>query len=73
MHPPLRVNPEDASVTEILEHIVDGMIVFDPSARLLLPLTDFKNAGLTAVLAPERRRRPFIIPPKRVKVRKTST
>lgn len=63
MQPPLRIDPEGASSKEILEHILDGVIVFEPHVRLLLPATDFKNAGLRAVVAPERRRRPFIIPP----------
>ena len=61
MHLPLRTNTEDAGLKEILERILTGVIVFDPSSRLLLIVTDLKNATTRVVVAPERRHRPFIV------------
>ncbi len=72
MHPHLRIDPEDASLKEILEHIMDGVIAFAPSVRLRLPLTDFRTTGIKTVVAPERRRHPFVIPPIRAKGSKAS-
>jgi hypothetical protein len=58
----LRTDTEDVGLREILERILTGVIVFEPSARLLLTVTDLKNAATRVVVAPERRYRPFIVP-----------
>lgn len=58
----LRTSPEDVGLQEILERILDGVIVFDPSVRLRLTVTDLKTAATRVVVAPERRRQPFIVP-----------
>jgi hypothetical protein len=57
----LRINTEDVGLRDILERILTGVIVFDPSARLLLTTIDL-TAATRVVVAPERRHRPFIIP-----------
>lgn len=62
MHPHLRTDTEDAGLKEILERILTGVIVFEPSSRLLLIVTDLKKAATRVVVAPERRHRPFIVP-----------
>lgn len=61
MHPQLLINPEDAGLKEILERILNGVIVFAPSDRLLL-MNDLKAVATRVVVAPERRLRPFIVP-----------
>jgi hypothetical protein len=62
VHPHLRTNPEDAGLKEILERILNGVIVFAPSDRLLLMMNDLKAVATRVVVAPERRHRPFIVP-----------
>jgi hypothetical protein len=62
VHLHLRTNTEDAGLREILERILTGVIVFEPSARLLLTMTDLKSAATRVVIAPERRHQPFIVP-----------
>lgn len=62
MHLHLRTKTEDASLREILERILTGVIVFDPLARLLLTITDLTSAATRVVVAPERRHQPFIVP-----------
>jgi hypothetical protein len=57
----LRTSPEDVGLKEILERILDGVIVFDPSVRLRLIAADLKTAGTRVVVAPERRRHPFTV------------
>lgn len=56
-----QIVPEDTSLIETLERILDGCIVFEPSARLLLGTTDFQATGTQVVVAPERRRKPFLV------------
>jgi hypothetical protein len=62
VHLHLRTNTEDVGLRELLERILSGIIIFEPSARLLLTMTDLKNAATRVVVAPERRRRPFVVP-----------
>lgn len=62
VHLHLQTDTEDVGLREILERILTGVIVFEPSARLLLTVTDLKNAATRVVVAPERRYRPFIVP-----------
>lgn len=62
MHLHLRTKTEDAGLKEILERILTGVIVFDPSVRLLLTITDLTSAATRVVVAPERRHQPFIVP-----------
>ena len=58
----LRTKTEDAGLREILERILNGVIVFDPLARLLLTKTDLKSAPTRVIITPERRHLPFIVP-----------
>ena len=58
----LRTELDEASARDILERILDGCIAFEPAARLLLMATDFRNHEARIVIAPERRRKPFIVP-----------
>ena len=58
----LRTNTEDASLKDILERILTGVIVFEPLARLMLIKTDLSSDATRIVVAPERRHRPFIVP-----------
>lgn len=67
MHLHLRTNPEDAGLREILERILDGIIVFEPSIRLLLSMTDLTRAATRVVVAPERRHKLFVVPSARAK------
>lgn len=62
VHLHLRTNPEDASLKDILERILTGVIVFEPLARLMLIKTDLKSDATRVVVAPERRHQPFIVP-----------
>lgn len=62
VHLNLRTKTEDASLKDILERILTGVIVFDPLARLLLTITDLTSAATRVVVAPERRHQPFIVP-----------
>lgn len=52
---------EDASLSEILDRILDKGIVFDPWIRVGLGATDLRVTGKRIVVASERRRRPFVI------------
>ncbi len=62
-----RNEPKNASLQEILDRILGGIIVFAPSARLQLGTTDLTRDAVHVVLAPERRRKAFIIPAPRPK------
>ena len=62
VHLHLRTNTEDASLKDILERILTGVIIFEPLARLMLIKIDLKSDATRVVLAPERRHRPFIVP-----------
>ena len=62
----LRTATEDASLGEILDRILDKGIVLEPWARVISGLTDFRASGKRVVVAPERRRKPFIIPTKKL-------
>jgi len=66
----LRSPTDEASIIDILDRILDKGIVPDPSVRLLLSGIDLCSAKFRIVVAPERRRRPFIIPrlPRRILV-----
>ena len=61
MHQLIRTSLDEASTREILDRVLDGCVIFDALTRFLLPLTDFTGNGVHVALAPERRRRPFII------------
>ena len=58
----LRSAPDDAGIMDILDRVLDKGIVMDPSARLLLSAMDLRLPGTRILVAPERRRRPFVIP-----------
>ena len=62
VHSHFRTDPEDASLPEIIDRILDKGIVFDPSIRLGLGITDLCATGNRVVVARERRRKPFIVP-----------
>jgi hypothetical protein len=62
-----RAEPEDASLIEVLDRIIDKGIVLDPWVRVILGATDLRSKNNRIVVAPERRRKPFIVPPGRHK------
>jgi hypothetical protein len=66
-HLRLHPEPEDTSLTEVLERILDKGIVLDPWVRVVLGATDLRSKDNRLVVAPERRRKPFIVPPGRRK------
>jgi hypothetical protein len=58
----LRTNPEDLSVLDLFDRILEKGIVFDPWARVVLVGIDLRRSSNRIVVAPERRRLPFIVP-----------
>lgn len=56
---------EDASLLDVLDRIIDKGIVLEPWVRLTLGLTDLRAANQRIVVASERRRKPFILPPEK--------
>jgi hypothetical protein len=58
----LRTNPEDLSVLDLFDRILEKGIVFDPWARVALIGIDFRRSSDRIVVAPERRRFPLIVP-----------
>lgn len=58
----LRTNPEDLSVLDLFDRILEKGIVFDPWARVALIDVDLRRSSNRIVVAPERRRFPFIVP-----------
>lgn len=54
--------PEDASLIEVLDRILDKGIVLDAWARVVVGVTDFSGVDNRIVVAPDRRRKPFVIP-----------
>ena len=59
---PLRIDPEEASLIEVLDRILDGCIAFEPSARLSLSSANLKTDKTSVVAFPDRRSKPFLIP-----------
>ena len=59
---PLRIDPGDASLIEVLERILDGCIAFEPSVRLSLGSADLSTNKTSVVASPDRRSKPFLIP-----------
>jgi hypothetical protein len=57
-----RVDVSDASLTEILDRVLDGGIVFEPSVRFFLYLINFEDSETRVVVAPDRRRDPLVLP-----------
>lgn len=62
MYRSLRINPEDRSIRDFFDRILDKGIVFDPWARVAIVGIDFCRSSDRIVVAPERRRLPFIVP-----------
>jgi hypothetical protein len=58
----LHVRPEDLSIRDLLDRILENGIVFLPWDRVTLVETDFHRSCNRIVVAPERRRIPFIVP-----------
>ena len=63
MYQSLRINPEDCSVLDLFDRILEKGIVFDPWARVALVSIDLRQSSDRIVVAPERRHLPFIVPP----------
>lgn len=59
---PFKTDPEDASLIEILERILDKGIVLEPWARVVMGKTDLSGVNNRIVVAPDRRRKRFTIP-----------
>jgi Gas vesicle protein len=70
VHLGLRTSSEDCSVIEILDLILDKGIVFEPWIKIALASTELNAIGGRFVVAPERRRKPFIVPDTRARVAK---
>ena len=62
MHSHLRIQLEDAGLKEILDRVLEGCISFDPSVRIRLATLEMCGDGQRVVVAPERRRAPFVLP-----------
>lgn len=62
MQPNLRVQLEDVELKDILDRVLDGCIRFDPSVRIRLAAVVVGRSGERVIVAPERRRTPFVIP-----------
>ncbi|HEY6971709.1 MAG TPA: gas vesicle protein GvpJ [Candidatus Angelobacter sp.] len=62
MHLVSRTDPEDSSLREILDRILDKGIVLEAWARVLTGKIDFRTVGNRIVVAPERRRKAFVVP-----------
>lgn len=62
MRPSLRVQLEDVELKDILDRVLDGCIVFDPSVRIRLAAFEVIRSGKKVSVAPERRHKPFVIP-----------
>jgi hypothetical protein len=58
----LRTDPEELSILDLFDRILEKGIVFDPWARVALAGIDFCRSPDRIVVAPERRRFPFIVP-----------
>ena len=56
---------DDVSLIDLLDRILDKGIFLDPFIRLSLVGYDLRATKSRIVVAPERRRRPFIVPGKR--------
>lgn len=52
---------EKASLIELLDRILDKGIVLEPWARLALADVDLRHEHDRIVVAPERRRKPFLV------------
>lgn len=62
MRLPFKAEPEDATLIEILDRILDKGIVLDPWVRIISGTTDLRTADNRIVVAPERRRKAFVVP-----------
>lgn len=62
MQPYLRIQLEDVELMDILDRVLDGCITFDPGVRIRLAALGVSRSGERVSVAPERRRKPFVIP-----------
>ncbi|HEY6249650.1 MAG TPA: gas vesicle protein GvpJ [Candidatus Angelobacter sp.] len=53
---------EHASLIDILDRILDKGIVVEPWARVVLGVTDLRAVDNRIAVAPERRRKTFVLP-----------
>lgn len=67
MHLLFRTDPEDSSLIDVLDRILDKGIVLEPWARVISGTINFREIGNRIVLAPERRRKIFVVPETRGK------
>jgi hypothetical protein len=63
VYKPIRIHPEDLSIRDLLDRILEKGIVFPPWDRVTLIETDLHRSSNRIVIAHERRRTPFIVPP----------
>lgn len=59
---PFKTAPENASLIEVLDRILDKGIVLEAWARVVVSTTDLRGVHNRVVVAPDRRRRPFAVP-----------
>jgi len=62
MHLVSRTEPEDSSLRDILDRILDKGIVLEAWARVVASMIDFRTMGNRIIVAPERRRKAFVVP-----------
>jgi hypothetical protein len=67
MHLSVRTAPEDFSLGDLLDRILDKGIVLEPWARVILRMVDFCDVENRITVAPERRRKMFIVPTRKRK------
>lgn len=66
-HPLFRTDPQDSSLMDVLDRILDKGIVLEPWARVVSGMIDLHKMGNRIILAPERRRKIFVVPKTRRK------
>lgn len=62
VYPPLKTEPADSSLAEILDRILDKGIVLEPWARVISATTDLRRIDNRIIVAPERRHKAFVLP-----------
>jgi hypothetical protein len=64
VYPPLKTEPGDSNLADILDRILDKGIVLEPWARIVSATTDLRgmNKANRIIVTPERRHKPFVVP-----------
>jgi hypothetical protein len=67
MHLRSKTDPENAKLADILDRILDKGIVLEPWARIVSGRVDLSTADNRIVVAPERRRKIFVVPSRKLR------